>query len=117
MYTIVINGVLALATIIAMLFCLDDIGTALEAADTMFYPFLQIFFAAVKSRAGACMMAGIILGLAIASSVGIYASASRLMWSFARDRGLPFSQKLTKVCWNSFTINLISSSLIYLLYS
>lgn len=103
MFTIIINGVLALATIIAMLFCLNDIETALEAADTMFYPFLQIFYAAVNSRAGACIMAGTILVLAVASSVGIYASASRLMWSFARDRGLPFSHKLTKVCGKVFS--------------
>lgn len=98
MYTIIINGTLAFAMIIALLFCLTDIEAALGAASTMFYPFLEVFYAAVNSRAGACAMASIILVLAVASSVGIYASASRLMWSFARDKGLPFSEHLMKVC-------------------
>lgn len=50
--TIFINGCLAFATIIALLFCLTDISSALEAADTMFYPFLQVFQSGVKSTTG-----------------------------------------------------------------
>lgn len=97
MYTIFINGALAFAIVLGMLFCLADIEAAIEASETMYYPFLEIFYAAVKSRAGACVMASLVLALAIVSTVGIYASASRMMWSFARDRGLPFSSHLVKV--------------------
>ena len=95
--TIIINGTLAFAMTIGLMFCLTDITAAFAAADTMFYPFLQIFQAAVKSTAGACAMAGIILAMAIASSVGVYASASRMLWSFSRDHGLPMSNYLVKV--------------------
>lgn len=98
MYTILINGALALSVLVGMLFCLTDIESALEASHTMFYPFLQIFYSAVKNRAGACAMASLILVLAIVSAVGVYASASRMLWSFSRDRGLPFSSYLIKVC-------------------
>lgn len=95
--TIVINGCLAFATIIALLFCLTDIYSAAEAADTMFYPFLQVFQSGVKSTTGACVMAGVVLVLAIASSIGVYATTSRMVWSFSRDKGLPFSRYLVKV--------------------
>ena len=97
MYTIVINGVLAFAMMIGMMFCLTDLDAALEASTTMYYPFLQVFYSSVNSQAGACIMAGIILVLALASIVGIYASASRMMWSFSRDKGLPLSGQLVKV--------------------
>jgi choline transport protein len=97
MYTIFINGALAFAIVIAMLFCLSDLNAALEAQQTMYYPFLQIFSAAVSSRPGAVIMAVIVLVLAIASMVGIYATASRMLWSFSRDGGLPLAKHLVKV--------------------
>lgn len=42
-------------------------------------------------------MAAIIPVLAAASSIGVYATTSRMIWSFARDRGLPFSKYLVRV--------------------
>lgn len=101
LFTIIINGSLAFAMTISLVFCLTDIAEAFAAADTMFYPFLQIFHAAVKSTAGAGAMAEIILLMAIANSVGVYASASRMLWSFSRDRDLPFSSYLVKVSISS----------------
>ncbi|OTB04744.1 hypothetical protein M426DRAFT_11376 [Hypoxylon sp. CI-4A] len=97
LYTIFINGSLAFAMTIALMFCLTDIDAAVMAADTMFYPFLEVFRSGVNSTAGAVVMASVVLILATASSVGVYASASRMIWSFARDRGLPFSGHLAKV--------------------
>ena len=95
--TMIINGSLAFAMIISLFFCVTNLDEALGASDTMFYPFLEVFRTAVRSRTGACVMAGLILVLNIASSVGIYASASRMLWSFARDKGVPFHQYLVKV--------------------
>lgn len=83
--------------IISLFFCVANLDEALAASDTMFYPFLEVFRTAVRSRTGACVMAGLILILNIASSVGIYASASRMLWSFARDKGVPFHKWLVKV--------------------
>jgi len=97
MYTIFINGSLGFAMIIALMFCLSDVDGAMAAMNTMFYPFLQILYSSVQSRTGACILASIILVMAFASGVGIYASASRMLWSFSRDRGMPFDQHLVKV--------------------
>ncbi|KAI0187998.1 amino acid/polyamine transporter I [Xylaria flabelliformis] len=100
-YTILINGTLAFAMVIAFLFSLTDLEAASAAAETMFYPFLYVFKSAVKSTAGAVIMASIIPILAIASSIGVYATTSRMIWSFARDKGLPFSKHLVKLTLGS----------------
>lgn len=100
-WTVTINGALGFAALVAMLFCLSDLNAALEASETMFYPFLEVFRAGVKSRGGAVAMALVILALAIASSVGIYASASRMLWSFSRDRGVPFSRHVARLSGRS----------------
>ncbi|KAI1088173.1 putative GABA transporter [Rostrohypoxylon terebratum] len=97
LYTIFINGSLAFAMAIALMFCLTDMNAAIEAVETMFYPFLEIFRSGVDSTTGAVLMASVVLILAAASSVGVYAAASRMIWSFARDDGLPFSRHLAKL--------------------
>ncbi|KAI1277947.1 amino acid transporter [Xylaria sp. FL0933] len=106
-YTILINGLLALAIIIALLFCATDLESAVAATDTIFYPSLQIFQSALNSTAGAVILASVILVLGIASGVGIYASASRMLWSFSRDKGLPFHQFMVKLSKNYLPINAI----------
>lgn len=98
MWTVIINGTLAWAMVFAMMFCAGDLSAALEAQKTMFYPFLEIILQAVKSKGTACALVSITVVMAIASGVGLYASASRMIWSFSRDRGLPFHSHLVKVC-------------------
>lgn len=96
-YTIIINGALGFSMVIALMFCTGDVDAAVEAADKVFYPFIQIFEDSVKSTPGACIMVGVILTMAITSCISTYASASRMMWSFARDKGLPFDTYLVRV--------------------
>ncbi|KAI2618103.1 putative GABA transporter [Hypoxylon sp. NC1633] len=111
LFTILINGTLAFAMAIALMFCLSDLDGALGAAETMFYPFLQIFYTSVGSITGACVMACVVFVMAVASSVGVYASASRMLWSFSRDRGLPFDRYLVKLTKNALPVNAILTTL------
>ncbi|RYO79488.1 hypothetical protein DL766_009347 [Monosporascus sp. MC13-8B] len=82
-----INGILGFAMLIATLFCLGDIDEAL--AENPHYPFMAIFRRAAGSRAGAAVMASIIIVMAFSATTGCLASTSRVYWAFARDRGLP----------------------------
>ncbi|KAI1448708.1 putative GABA transporter [Annulohypoxylon stygium] len=107
MYSIFINGALAFAIIVGLMFCISDLDAAVEAANTMFYSFLEIFQTAVKSTTGACLMAGIIFVLSLASSISVYASASRMMWSFSRDKGLPLSTYLVRLTKDRLPMNSI----------
>lgn len=42
-------------------------------------------------------MGAVVLSLTIACSIGILTTSSRMVWSFARDRGTPFSNTFSKV--------------------
>lgn len=96
MLTLVINGCLGFAMIITVLFCTEDIEAAL--ASPTGFPFMEIFLQATRpSVAGAATMVSIITALAMCANVGFLASASRMLWSFARDRGVPGWRILSKV--------------------
>lgn len=84
--SIMINGSLGFAMIIAVLFCMGNIDDALQTPTG--FPFIQIFLQATKSVSGAAAMASIIAALAVSATVGLLASTSRMFWSFARDRGI-----------------------------
>src|ERR1700761_8621681 len=51
----------------------------------------------VNSIAGATVMVAVVLILTWACAIGITTTASRMTWSFARDRGTPFSKILSRV--------------------
>ena len=99
--SIVINGSCGFAMTIAMVFCMggpDGFGAALETTPGMLMmPFMSIFKAATGSTAGATVMSSIIMILGACATVGMLASTSRVFWSFARDRGLPFWGVLSRV--------------------
>ena len=97
MFSLLINGILGFAIVLALMFCIGDIEAALDAQETLGFPAFEIFLQAVNSTTGASIMAGIVLALGISGSVGAFAAASRMLWSFSRDRGTPFSKTLSKV--------------------
>ncbi|KAM0123718.1 hypothetical protein ACHAO1_011231, partial [Botrytis cinerea] len=95
MLSIIINGSMGFAMVIALLFCIGDIDAAL--ATNTGYPYMEIFLQATRSVSGAAVMASIIAILGICATVSTLASTSRMFWSFSRDRGLPEWRTLQKV--------------------
>lgn len=91
-----INGTLAVGLLLAVLFSATDIEQLL-IEESPLSPFIRIFRSAVGSSAGATIMVSIIIALEFCSAMGCLAAASRMTWSFARDRGLPFSRALSLV--------------------
>jgi choline transport protein len=91
----IFNGLLGFAMMLTVLFCIGDLETVLGTKTG--FPFIQIFYDSVGSIAGATAMAAIVLALTWACAIGITTTASRMTWSFARDRGTPFSHILSKV--------------------
>lgn len=92
--TILLNGSLGFAIVLAFLFCMGDMSV-LESPTG--YDFIEVFFNATKSHAGTSVMTAIPIVLVICASFGFLASASRLTWAFARDKGLPFADFLAYV--------------------
>lgn len=93
--SIILNGSMGFAMIIAILFCLGDIDAALSS-DTG-YPFIEIFFQATRSISGSATMASLVAILGLCATVGSLASTSRMLWSFARDHGVPGWRTISKV--------------------
>lgn len=91
----ILNGLLGFAMMLTVLFCLGDLSTVVGTKTG--FPFIQIFADSVPSIAGATTMAAIVLALTWACAIGITTTASRMTWSFARDRGTPFSNLIMKV--------------------
>ena len=87
MLSIFINGGLGFAMLIVTLFSLNNVDSALESPTG--FPFMDIFLQSTNSVAGATCMASILTVMQYCANVGLLASASRMCWSFARDRGLP----------------------------
>ncbi|EFE31522.1 uncharacterized protein ARB_01670 [Trichophyton benhamiae CBS 112371] len=93
--TLIINGSLGLSMLIATLFSIVDLSTAIESPTGL--PFIEIFRQSTGSIAGSATMASVIVTLALFANCNYLASTSRMTWSFARDRGLPGWKSLTKV--------------------
>ncbi|KAI4261391.1 MAG: hypothetical protein L6R42_003407 [Xanthoria sp. 1 TBL-2021] len=95
-FSILVNGILGLAMVIFLLFCLGDIDKALESPTK--YPFIEIFYQGVRnSKAGAIALVSLIEVLLIFCCISLMAASSRMMWAFARDKGLPGWQYLSRV--------------------
>lgn len=99
LFSVGMNGALGFSMLIALLFCLEDPSQAPTTVlqTSLGFPFIQVFLDATRFIAGTAIMASIVLVLGVSSTVGLLASSSRMFWSFARDRGLPLWQTVSKV--------------------
>lgn len=91
----IINGILGFAMMLTILFCIGDLD-AVVGTNTGF-PFIQVFYDSIGNLAGSTVMVVVIIALTWSCAIGITTTASRMTWSFARDRGTPFSHYLMKV--------------------
>lgn len=94
-FSIILNGVLGLTALIATLICADDLDGALNSP--IGQPFIAIFLQTTQSVAGALIMSVVILLMQMFAAIGIMAATSRMLWAFARDRGVPGWRTLIKV--------------------
>ena len=100
--TTILNGALGFGIVIAVLFVTTDITSALSSpTGALGYPFMQIFYDATGSKAGASVMIAIVILMDAAGTIAFLATASRLVWAFARDRGLPGWRSVSRVCASS----------------
>lgn len=84
-----VNAVLGFVMIITLCFTLGDVNNILETPTE--FPFIQIFYNTTQSYTATNTMTAILVITLTASTITEVATASRQLWSFARDRGLPFS--------------------------
>lgn len=95
MGSMAINASLALLMSVILIFTLGDVESILSTSTG--YPFIQVFYNTTQSYAGTNVLLAIVIILLTACCISEVATASRQIWSFARDRGLPGSTWLSHV--------------------
>jgi choline transport protein len=90
-----LNGTLGFVMVITFCFTLGNLLNIIETPTG--YPFIQVFFNATNSHAGTSIMTTILIINITSACISTVATVSRQTWSFARDRGLPFSSFVSYV--------------------
>lgn len=83
--SVVINAILGFAFLLAVLFCMGDITSALET--TTGFPIIQIFYNITGNLRAASAMTSAVIVMAILATIPLMSSAARMAWAFARDGG------------------------------
>lgn len=84
-YTIVLNGILAYAISIVILYTLGPLDAVVNSS----FPILEVCQQATGSAAAASGMVCALLLVQVSVTLASVASVSRLTWAWARDGGLP----------------------------
>jgi amino acid transporter len=84
--SVVLNSFMGFCFLIAVLFCMGDITTALQT--TTGFPILEIFYNITGSLQAASAMSSAVILMASLATIPLLASAARVMWAFARDQGM-----------------------------
>jgi len=101
MIPIAIMGTVAIGFTTAWFYCIS-MFFSMRNLDLLFntptaVPILELFHQALRSKAGAIVLESLIMATGIGCLIASHTWQSRLCWSFARDRGLPFSNFLSHV--------------------
>ena len=95
-----VNGTMGWVMLITFCMTLGDIFEVLHTPTG--YPFIQVFFNVTKSYGATSIMTAILIINITSACISTVATVSRQTWSFARDKGLPFSGFIAHVKpgWN-----------------
>lgn len=110
---------MALVMGVTFIFSIGDLHSVLATPTNQ--PFIQVFYNSTQSYAGATIMTSIIIVMLGSTCVSETATASRQLWSFARDGGVPLSGWLSYVSprWNipinSICVTAVVSALLSLI--
>ncbi|KAI9367357.1 amino acid/polyamine transporter I [Aspergillus egyptiacus] len=119
MSAVAVNAILGFTMIITLCFTIGDVNHILSSPTG--FPFIQLFYDTTRSYAATNAMTAILVITLTASTVTEVATASRQLWSFARDKGLPFSSFFAYVTpgWdiplNSVLVSLVVTILLSLI--
>ncbi|KAL2404101.1 putative amino-acid permease [Exophiala dermatitidis] len=85
--TTIANGAMGWIILITFCFTLGNLDEVIYSPTGQ--PYIAVFYNATKSYAGASVLSALVIFNAIFCNLSITATASRQLWSFARDQGVP----------------------------
>ncbi|PVH88992.1 amino acid transporter [Cadophora sp. DSE1049] len=84
------NSIMQFSFMVAVMFCIGDVDQVTNTPTLL--PIIEVYYQATKSKPATNLLVFMIALILFISLFNIFASVSRLAWSFARDNGLPFSK-------------------------
>ncbi|KAH7125504.1 amino acid/polyamine transporter I [Dendryphion nanum] len=88
------NAVMQFIFCIVLMFCIGDTEAITR---NPFLPITEVFYSATGSKAASTVMVIMMVSICQISNFNVVASVSRLVWAFARDKGLPFNDYFTYI--------------------
>ncbi|KAL9078937.1 MAG: hypothetical protein Q9157_002162 [Trypethelium eluteriae] len=92
---ILLNGAMGFGVMVVMIFSFGDLDAITNTPTG--YPFIEVIYQATNSTAATTVLSSLIVLTLFFGCVGLVATSSRMVWSFARDKALPFSNFLGRV--------------------
>lgn len=86
MVSVALNGALGLGILVAVVFTIRDLDAILHTPTN--FPCLEVFKEAAGTS-GAALMGSVMTIMNYFTAIATLAAASRMLWSFCRDRGMP----------------------------
>ena len=93
--SVYIGAVTGLIFLISICFCIGDIDSTANSITGI--PLIEIFYNSTGSIVGTCFLGSFFIVIIIIANNALLAEGSRVLFAFARDRGLPFSTVFAKV--------------------
>ncbi|KAF2008733.1 amino acid transporter [Aaosphaeria arxii CBS 175.79] len=93
--TVLINGAIGWAALFVVFFCMGSVEDIMDVPGGV--AFVSMFASVTKSVTGASLLTCIILTMGICGSIGLLGTASRMLWAFAREDGVPLSTYISRV--------------------
>lgn len=91
-----INYCVGFFMLLAFAFVVGDVEEVLASPTGQ--PYIQVIWNVTRSRGGTIAMVALVISVFLFTAVNIHTAASRQIWAFARDGGLPFSRWINHVC-------------------
>jgi amino acid transporter len=90
------------AFMICLLFSIGDIDQVSSTGTKTGVPLIAVFYQATKSKSATNFLVSMPAIILFFTLFNVFASVSRLIWTFAKDKGLPFSRQFAYVSLHLF---------------
>lgn len=95
-----VNSVMQFIFILCLLFTIGDINKVANTPTAL--PIIEVLYQATRSKPATNFIVSMLGVVYFIAFFNVLASASRLVWAFSRDNGLPFSKLFADVSCPSF---------------
>jgi choline transport protein len=86
---VTLNSIMQFAYMITVMYCIGDLDQVENTPTGL--PIIEVYYQATQSKQATNILVVMMALILFISLFNIFASVSRLTWSFAKDKGLPFS--------------------------